>query len=137
MSSSSSESEIEYESPPQSNRPTEALGLKTTSGRLVIDVSKAKSKENAFQEEEHKLQGDDVHLKFTVSDGRKIQGMFKMGQNVEYIKAFLEAELTQPYESMELFLADQLMADPLSLNDFPSIQSKTPVEVLVKGGSCY
>ncbi len=60
---------------------------------------------------------------------------FKMGNQVEQLKAYLEQTFGIPYPASALFLGDEFMIDPLSLSDF-KFNAAAPVLVTVKGAMC-
>ena len=83
--------------------------------------------------------GDDpvVEIAFRLPSGDVVAKEFKLGQTVEVLKAFLDAEHGLAMAEHELSLGDEgtTMIDPLSLSDY-QIQpgAKVAVNVAVAGG---
>eukprot|EP00953_Heterococcus_sp_UTEX-ZZ885_P037637 19328-Heterococcus_DN1.PRE.1 len=75
-----------------------------------------------------------VLVVFELPDGSRSEQQFKLGQTVEVLKSFVESEFGIAMQSQELYLdSTQRMMDPLSLLDYPSINPKEDVYILVEG----
>eukprot|EP00455_Lapot_gusevi_P031312 TRINITY_DN3388_c0_g1_i1.p1 TRINITY_DN3388_c0_g1~~TRINITY_DN3388_c0_g1_i1.p1 ORF type:complete len:124 (+),score=33.30 TRINITY_DN3388_c0_g1_i1:54-425(+) len=94
-----------------------------------LDVSNA----NSDRERERLAHlGDDVKIIFHLPDGAVADARFKMGHSVEVLKGYVEANFNIPYANHALYLNNELMFDPLSLNDFPGIDPAQDLHVTVQ-----
>jgi len=81
-----------------------------------IDVTKVRSEATVVNQGE-------VPVLFELPDGTKSQMTFRRDLTVGYLKIHVEQKHSIPYANQVLFLNDVLMADPLSLSDFPALKS--------------
>eukprot|EP00747_Dinoflagellata_sp_TGD_P167146 gnl/TRDRNA2_/TRDRNA2_191075_c0_seq1.p2 gnl/TRDRNA2_/TRDRNA2_191075_c0~~gnl/TRDRNA2_/TRDRNA2_191075_c0_seq1.p2 ORF type:complete len:118 (-),score=38.97 gnl/TRDRNA2_/TRDRNA2_191075_c0_seq1:65-418(-) len=86
----------------------------------------------SFDKVEADLRGAELRLVCQLPSGASEQLNVSHGQDVTYAKAQLAKRLEVPYESLQFFLDDKLMFDPLSFNDFPSIDPKKDVIIRVE-----
>lgn len=70
---------------------------------------------------------------FELPDGSEGEKSFKIGQTVQVLKSFVEDEYDIPMAAQKLYLGDQLMLDPLTLGDYPTIRPSRSVIVRVDG----
>eukprot|EP00744_Colponema_vietnamica_P003026 GILI01004682.1.p1 GENE.GILI01004682.1~~GILI01004682.1.p1 ORF type:complete len:110 (+),score=39.24 GILI01004682.1:49-378(+) len=89
----------------------------------IPSVAVARPPGAPLEEEEAQICGRDIAITFLLPSGSSETITFKLGQNVEWMKAQLAKKLDIEYQSVSLFLGDNKMPDPLSLNDFPAIVS--------------
>ena len=54
------------------------------------------------------------------------------GETVQNLKKWLKDNREVPYGAITLLFNDKPMVDPLSLNDFEEIKSKSEVEIFIK-----
>mmetsp|Transcript_28010 Transcript_28010/g.82329 ORF Transcript_28010/g.82329 Transcript_28010/m.82329 type:complete len:153 (+) Transcript_28010:14-472(+) len=90
-----------------------------------------KSGAELFEEENAAVAGEEVTVILQMPD-KEVPVQMKMGHTVELLKLKLREHLEDLSLNMEMRLADsdQVMIDPLSLNDYP-ITAKSSVKVKV------
>eukprot|EP01111_Echinosteliopsis_oligospora_P005369 TRINITY_DN1865_c1_g1_i1.p1 TRINITY_DN1865_c1_g1~~TRINITY_DN1865_c1_g1_i1.p1 ORF type:complete len:415 (-),score=108.54 TRINITY_DN1865_c1_g1_i1:32-1276(-) len=75
---------------------------------------------------------EDITLTFTLPDGSVFSLKFKSGDTVQEVKRKLDTTKGIAARSSSLFWNGKYMMDPLSLNDFPGLVSKSEVQIEVK-----
>lgn len=86
--------------------------------RHVLGISQLAR--TAMTDEERELAGPELLVRFHLPDDTTVDGSFYAGQTVQYVKAKLE-ELDESlvYERTTLYMNNEMLLDPLSLNDLP------------------
>eukprot|EP01027_Heterolobosea_sp_BB2_P024773 GEZU01037410.1.p1 GENE.GEZU01037410.1~~GEZU01037410.1.p1 ORF type:complete len:138 (-),score=44.67 GEZU01037410.1:154-567(-) len=88
-----------------------------------LTVKEEASNVTSGQELDKESLGADVQVVIEMPNGERKTHTFKMGHTVEYLKLVIESEYDIAFSKQELYLDGQLMADPLSLTDYPSINA--------------
>ena len=119
-------------SSPQSNQHTSSLSPQSGSTSPLainlVGMSKTQDMEvspfpTLAAREEEDAMGGDVHVIFSMANGKTIEHNFGIGQTVQMLKGWLEKEHEIKYQDQTLINASNgtVMIDPLSLNDFPDV----------------
>eukprot|EP00903_Cladosiphon_okamuranus_P015689 g14486.t1 len=74
-----------------------------------------------------------VTIVFDLPDGSQADQEFQLGQTVELLKSFIESEFGIPMSGQELYLGSELMMDPMSLLDYPEVDSGGDILIVVEG----
>ncbi|CAG9335319.1 unnamed protein product [Blepharisma stoltei] len=74
-------------------------------------------------EESEAIAGDTIRLIIALPDGRRIEDDFKGGVNVEWVIYKISSQTDYQFEAIELFFEGRKLLGPLSLSDYPQIQS--------------
>ena len=75
-----------------------------------------------------------LQIVFHLADGSTHERVFKMGNQVEQLKGYLEQALGIPFGAQSIFLDasdGEFMIDPLSLSDYKSITPAKPTHIFV------
>mmetsp|Transcript_5968 Transcript_5968/g.15289 ORF Transcript_5968/g.15289 Transcript_5968/m.15289 type:complete len:125 (-) Transcript_5968:454-828(-) len=102
---------------------------KMPEGIAAFSIGNARSGADMFEEENAAIAGEDVTIIVQLPD-KELEVKMKMGHTVELLKLKARELLGDTSIKLELRLADsdQVLIDPLSLNDYP-IDSKDTVKV--------
>eukprot|EP00968_Pinguiococcus_pyrenoidosus_P026322 scaffold7068_cov301-Pinguiococcus_pyrenoidosus.AAC.17 len=74
-----------------------------------------------------------VRVVFELPDGSMDEHDFLLGQTVLVLKTYLFEEFQMELADQRLYLDGELMLDPFSLSDFPSIRADEEVYIVVAG----
>ncbi|CAG9322998.1 unnamed protein product [Blepharisma stoltei] len=74
-------------------------------------------------EESEEIAGNTIRLIIALPDGRRIEDDFKAGVNIDWVVYKISSQTDYQFESIELFFEGRKLLGPLSLADYPQIQS--------------
>ena len=74
-----------------------------------------------------------VTVVFELPDGSTDEREFMMGQTVEVLKSYLQAEFGMPIDEQSLLMDGEPLIDPLSLLDYPAIRAEEELYIVVEG----
>eukprot|EP00002_Diphylleia_rotans_P026965 TRINITY_DN539_c0_g1_i1.p1 TRINITY_DN539_c0_g1~~TRINITY_DN539_c0_g1_i1.p1 ORF type:complete len:106 (+),score=27.48 TRINITY_DN539_c0_g1_i1:66-383(+) len=100
---------------------------------LRLDSVGSKSGHEILEEESKIAGGRSISVVFVLPTGKKTEAaVFQSGQTVEFLKAWVERHHEIPYSIQKLYLNGKMMADPLTLSDFPDLAGKNSTEIEVR-----
>eukprot|EP01026_Neomeris_dumetosa_P036275 TRINITY_DN2924_c0_g1_i3.p6 TRINITY_DN2924_c0_g1~~TRINITY_DN2924_c0_g1_i3.p6 ORF type:complete len:116 (-),score=16.03 TRINITY_DN2924_c0_g1_i3:808-1155(-) len=100
---------------------------------MSLDLSKAREMaESAKRLESDEENGNKIVLNLNLPDGSSKEYEIRQGYQVVYVKALLCEEFGYGMKEVSLWLNDEQMLDPMSLADYPNIQSDQLNQVIVK-----
>ena len=88
-----------------------------------MDMAAVGSGRDDFEENEKRLAGDGVLVKFQLPNGEFASQSFPHGQTVQFLKMWLEENHSIDYFDQTLVLGSTTLIDPLSLNDIGEFKS--------------
>ena len=86
---------------------------------------------NQARQEEIDVAGQDITLIFELPDGNVLEEAFKAGVDVNWVANVVSGKIGVRFEAIELFLGEQKLLGPMSLVDYPQVQSGARLRVVV------
>lgn len=113
-------------------------GPSSAAGRPIsLDIAQARRRDSRgeyLMEDKIVVQQETpVMVVFELPDGSTDEREFMMGQTVEVLKSYLQAEFDMPIHQQRLLVDGEPLIDPLSLLDYPTIRTDEELYIVVEG----
>ena len=97
----------------------------------TLNLGREESKDKDRVDEASGVQEDEVLVVFELPDNSQSEARFRLGQTVQVLKSFVEAEFGIPMQTCVLRFLGKVMLDPLSLLDYPETQGNIAIHLLL------
>ena len=87
---------------------------------------------DAAYAEEADIAGQDIVLFLELPDGQVLEESFKSGVNIEWVANVISGKTEFHFEQIDLYLAEQKLLGPMSLCDYPQIDSGARLQVQIR-----